>query len=68
MKKRELLRRLRSIARSADVELNFTREGANHEIWTIDGERLVIPRHRDVNERTAYSIIRRAKEVTTDEN
>jgi hypothetical protein len=60
------MKRLRQIATAADTELGFVREGANHEIWTIAGERLVIPRHRDINEHTAQGILDRAKEVTTD--
>ena len=68
MKKRELLRRLRAIATSADLVLDFVREGANHEIWRIGNERIVIPRHREVNERTADGILRRAREVAADDN
>lgn len=67
MKRRELLRRLRAIATSADLVLDFVREGANHEIWRIGNERIVIPRHRDVNERTADGILRRAREVAADD-
>jgi len=37
------------------------------EIWTIGGERLVIPRHRDVNERTAQGIIKTAEEASADD-
>ena len=61
------MKRLRAIAKSADVELDFVREGGNHEIWTLGGERLVIPRHREVNEHTAERIIRKAEEVTADD-
>ena len=67
MKKRDLIKRLRVIAKSGDVELDFVREGANHEIWTLGGERFVIPRHREVNERSAEGIIRKAQEVTADD-
>lgn len=67
MKKRELLRRLRAIATSADLVLDLVREGANHEIWRIGNERIVIPRHREVNERTADDILRRAREVAADD-
>ena len=67
MKKRHLVRRLRAIAASADLALDFVREGANHEIWKIGNERIVIPRHREVNERTAGDILRRAREVATDD-
>lgn len=67
MKKRELLRRLRAIATAADLGLDFVREGADHEIWRIGSERIVIPRHREVNERTADGILRRAGEVAADD-
>ncbi|RLE19321.1 MAG: hypothetical protein DRJ50_12310 [Actinobacteria bacterium] len=65
MKKRDLVKHLQLVARAAGTNLAFVREGANHEVWTIAGERLVIPRHREINERTARAIIRRAEEVTT---
>ncbi len=64
MKKRDLVNHLRTIARAAGTDLVFVREGANHEVWAIAGERLVIPRHREINEHTAGSIMRRAAEVT----
>lgn len=67
MKKRDLIKSLRAIAQAADMDFDFVREGANHEIWTIGGERLVIPRHREVNERTAQSILRKAEEVSADD-
>jgi hypothetical protein len=65
MKKRDLVKHLRAVARAIGTDLLFVREGANHEVWAIAGERLVIPRHREINERTARAIIRRAEEVTT---
>ena len=65
MKKRDLVKHLRAVARAAGANLVFVREGANHEVWTIAGERLVIPRHREINEHTARAIMRRAEEVTT---
>ncbi len=66
MKKRQLVRRLQAIAASADLALDLVREGANHEIWRIGNERIVIPRHREVNEYTAEGILRRAREVAAD--
>jgi len=63
VKYRELIRRIRQVANKGDSSLRFVREGSNHELWEIDGERLVIPRHREINERTAKSIIRRAEEI-----
>lgn len=65
MKKRNLIKQLRLIAKEAGVELVFIRQGGNHEIWRISDRRLVIPRHRDINERTAEGIVRRVREVTS---
>lgn len=61
VKKRELIKRLRAISSATGTELVFPREGSNHELWSIVGERIVIPRHREVNERTARSIIEQAR-------
>lgn len=67
MDKRTLIKRIREIARKDGFELTFVREGGNHEIWSIRGRRLVVPRHREINEHTAQSIINMVKEVTRDE-
>lgn len=61
MKRRELIKRLTIITTEARTELVFLREGSNHEVWSIGGERIVIPRHREINERTARSIIEQAR-------
>jgi mRNA interferase HicA len=61
VRKRELIKRLRAISSEAGTEAVFLREGANHELWKIAGERIVIPRHREINERTARSIIEQAR-------
>ena len=67
MNKRTLIKRIREIAQEDGFELTFVREGGNHEIWSIRSHRLVIPRHREINEYTAQSIINMVKEVTRDE-
>jgi mRNA interferase HicA len=66
VKKRDVIKRLRAIAKVASTDLEFVREGSNHEVWAIGGERLVIPRHREINEHTARGIIKRAEEMTAD--
>ena len=63
MKRRKLVRLLRVIARSADTEFKFIREGRSHQIWTIGGERVYIPRHREVNEHTARAILKEARKA-----
>ena len=45
------------MARAGGVELRLVRQGGKHEIWTLGDGRLVIPRHREINERTAEGII-----------
>lgn len=37
------------------------REGANHEIWTNGIDKTEVPRHNEINEYTAKSILRKAK-------
>lgn len=52
---------LRAIAKAGETDLEFVREGANHEVWTIGDERLVIPRHREINEHTAKASSRKQR-------
>ena len=56
------MRRLRVIAKSADTEFKFIREGRSHQIWTFGGERVYIP-HREVNEHTARAILKEARKA-----
>lgn len=60
VKKRDLLRQLTEIARAGGVDFRLLREGRNHEIWVLGSERLVIPRHREINEHTARGILAEA--------
>ncbi|MGH8794597.1 MAG: type II toxin-antitoxin system HicA family toxin [Stackebrandtia sp.] len=61
MKLEKLVRGLRDIAKSKDAELEFVRRGGNHDLYRINAQLLVVPRHREINERTAKSIIDTAK-------
>lgn len=56
--------RIRSMANTGGVDLRFVRQGGSHEIWTLGGKRLVIPRHREINERTAEGILADARRIT----
>lgn len=62
MKKRDLIRELRKIAKANDVELEFIREGGSHEIWKLGDVQFSIPRHSEINERTAQSTIKKLEE------
>ena len=54
MKKKELIKKLKKYG-----WLKFG-EGANHEIWTNGEQKLSIPRHAEINEITAKSIVKTA--------
>ena len=60
VKKRDLMKHLREIADSAGAELVFLRQG-KHEVWSLGGERLYIPRHREISRGVAASIMKRAR-------
>ena len=62
MKRAELMKRLRKLAKATDVELTFVREGANHELWEFGSFRCVIPRHTEINEITANGILKACEE------
>jgi hypothetical protein len=62
MKRRDLLRQIKKAANSADRDWSFVREGANHEIWALDGKLVSIPRHSEINEYTAEEILKHFEE------
>lgn len=39
------------------------REGGNHTIWSKSGISLPVPRHKEIKENTAKSIIKQARSV-----
>ncbi|WP_412542072.1 hypothetical protein R8Z50_05910 [Longispora sp. K20-0274] len=57
MKRSELLRRMAAEARRAGFKLEYLREGGAHTIYRVNGHNLAVPRHHDVNEQTARSLI-----------
>lgn len=59
MKRNELLQRLRKLG-----SLELKRNGGNHDIYTINGQDLTIPRHNEINEYTAKGILKQAKGAT----
>ncbi|MFD7982501.1 hypothetical protein ACFV4M_03860 [Kitasatospora indigofera] len=63
MKNGLLLKRLRTIAKEKGATLDLVRHGANHDLYEIGGVRLVVPRHAEVNEITAHSIIKEAEQA-----
>ena len=58
MKRRVLMRRIRTAASSRDVTCSRVRQGSRHDFWEVGGLRVAIPRHREINEWTAEAIMR----------
>ena len=55
MKRRDLEKTLRALG------WWLLRHGGNHDIWTDGDAEEAIPRHRELNERLAQTILRRAR-------
>lgn len=62
MKRRDLIRTIGKAAGEVDLDWRLLREGASHSIYTLDGLRVPIPRHTEINERTAAGILRTCAE------
>ncbi len=60
MKRRVLIRLLGTAAKASGVQFAPLRNGGGHEVFSLDGLRIVIPNHREIAEGTARSIIRQA--------
>lgn len=56
MKRTVLLRKIARSANRAGAEWRLVRDRGDHEVWSLDGIRVVVPRHREVNEMTALGI------------
>lgn len=51
------------IAEDKGAKLEFVRHGGGHDVYRILDQMLILPRHREVKEGTARSIIRQAEEA-----
>jgi len=56
MKRRDLEKKLKSMG------WIFLRHGGRHDVWTNGSREIPIPRHVEINEYTAQSIIKQTKE------
>lgn len=62
MKRRDLLKKLDRIARGQGEALEEVREGGSHTIYRVGTKSFPIPRHNEINEITAKSIIKQIEE------
>jgi hypothetical protein len=52
------MRRIARSAREAGIEWARERQGSRHEVWRCGSTRVIIPRHREINELTAGALLR----------
>jgi hypothetical protein len=58
VKRRDLLDKIKDAAKVNELDWGLAREGGNHEIWELDGKTVSIPRHKEINDVTAKSIMK----------
>ena len=67
MKRVRLIKSLRALADAEQVAFVVVREGAKHELWRFGDVMIPIPRHNEIVERTAMSIIKQARRAVEGE-
>jgi mRNA interferase HicA len=58
VKRADLIARISKAAAKAGITFTLVREGGNHSIYRYGSQNVVIPRHKEINEHTARSILR----------
>lgn len=57
MKRVDLIKKIGAAAAATGKEFTLLREGGSHSIFRCGGQKIVIPRHREINEHTARGIM-----------
>ena len=58
MRRTDLIRKVQRAARAKGLSFQLLRGSGDHEIWSLDGMRVSIPRHNEINERTGKGVYR----------
>lgn len=61
MRRTDLEKQLRAIAKTKAVAFSKSREGANHTIFNMNGTKIPVPRHREISEHLAKKILKDAR-------
>ncbi len=61
MKRRDLLKTILTAARAAGLGFESVRSRGAHEVFSLDGLTIPVPRHREIAEGTARSILRQCE-------
>jgi mRNA interferase HicA len=62
VKQKDLMKRLRAMAKERGLEFRLVREGSKHEIHRFGSLLVSIPRHKEINELTANGILDACRE------
>lgn len=60
-KQRELLKRLRKAAKARGLSFELERHGGNHDVYSLDGLRKIVPRHAEIADQMAEVIFRQCE-------
>lgn len=58
MKRRDVLKKFSTAAKSRELVWEFERNGANHDVYTLDGLIIPIPRHSEIGDRFAQEVFK----------
>lgn len=58
MKRRDLLRKIAKASKSQRIEWVKDRNGANHDVYSLDGIMIPIPRHNEIGDLFALDIFK----------
>jgi len=67
VKRADLMRRIGRAAHDAGLSWERLRTTGKHEVWSCDGLRVSVPRHREINELTAAGIMKALEEKLGEE-
>ncbi len=56
MKRRDILKRISAAAKSRGLAWELSRHGANHDVYSLDGLIIPIPRHSEIGDRFAQEL------------
>ena len=58
MRRRDITRRIASEAKRQDLDWVVARQGANHTVYSLDGLKIPIPRHNEIDDKLAVEIFK----------
>lgn len=63
MNRTALLKKIAKAAKANDSEWVLSRNGANHDVYTLDGVMIPIARHTEFGNRSAETIFKECEEI-----